>query len=173
MAPPDRPPPESEDAAPIVEIAEELSAGMSDALDQRDDRKRERELGWILGKIQEHSTSLKQGLQTFAEHRQEFRNIQEKMAARPSRLPLIAMLITLGLALVGALWQAARYPDRGEFNTTRQALEQRTQDLTLQSTLQQRDISDLREANKRLEGIAAALQSKIDQLLLHQTGTRP
>jgi hypothetical protein len=161
-----------DEGTPVVEIIEELSG----ALDRHDQRAIDRWIGDISRLVREHEKSLKRGSEEFASHRAEHKAIRAELAAeiagvRPkpaSKMPYYAMALTVFLAFAGALWQAAKYPDRPEFNTARSALEQRTQDLTLQATLHQRDISELREANKRLEQALQAAQSKIDQLLLHR-----
>jgi uncharacterized coiled-coil protein SlyX len=100
------------------------------------------------------------------------------MAPKPmSRLQVFAFIAgpVVGVALVlgGFVWQAARYPDRGEFNAAQSSAVESAREtekklLTLEGAqaLQAQRLEAIGDANARHESALDKIDAKLDRLLI-------
>lgn len=123
---------------------------------------------------------LENGQKEFMALREEQRAIRATMeqmardlAPKPvSRLQLLAFAAGPVVLLAGFVWQAARYPDRTEFNVAQEAAvasarkaEEKLYQLESAQAVQAKDLASISGANERHETALEKIDAKLDRVL--------
>lgn len=116
---------------------------------------------------------LNEGAETFSEVRQSIKDIHEQLKPKPIPMWKVASFALTIMLLVGAwIWQAARYPDRDEFNEARQTGEAKTDlvqievtHLKLEQVKMQSNISQIKSSQARTERDVGEIKSDIKSLM--------
>lgn len=115
---------------------------------------------------------LSEGAETFSEVRQSIKDIHDELKPKPIATWKIASFALTIMLLVGAwIWQAARYPDRTEFNEARQATEAKAnkvqadvQHLRMEQVKIQADIKAIKSSQARTEKGMGEIKTDIKTL---------
>lgn len=112
---------------------------------------------------------LNMGSSTFAEMKHELDQLKPKPI---HAWKIISTIIGVALVIAGFIWQAARYPDRTEYNAnvyrTNQeniTMQREIQDLKEQQIQQVSDVKTTREAINRIEQKQDKIEDKLDNVL--------
>lgn len=127
-------------------------------------------LEWAL---EHHEQAIKQRLDQGAAHFSKLEQSLEEMKPKPRILPILGVGFGI-VTFVGALiWQAARYPDRTEFNQAIQQLQHENSStssdmhkMQMDSLVMQKNIESIQESQDREERATDAIRDKLDKLLI-------
>lgn len=116
-------------------------------------------------------TRLREGAETFATFRDSLRTLTarvEPRAVTPSRIAAaaFALVVSLGIPIASWIWQAARYPDRSEFNGIRSSVTE----MQAAQTQLKADLYIHADSFKRADDRQQAIEKKLDRVL---EGRRP
>jgi hypothetical protein len=119
---------------------------------------------------------LNDGARTFAEITQTQKELHEEIADAKKPVPLqwwkvAGLILTILVLVVTWVWQAAKYPDREEFNRARQATEERAKghdkdlsDLKLEQVKIQSGVKAIKDSQARTEKSMDEIKTDIKAL---------
>lgn len=132
--------------------------------------------GELRYKVKALDRRLSEGAGTFATLRNSVEALDKRITeeTRPRIWKVVTVvagiLLVVGGAVVSIVWQASRYPDRGEFDVARRKTEDKLYQLEVKAIesagdqrLMKRDIAEIAEGQK-------AIQFKLDQALAPRRG---
>lgn len=91
---------------------------------------------------------LAEGAKSFSEVRTGLEQIKDELKPKPTPLwKMVSVAITIGIIVCAWVWQAAKYPDRAEFNRVHQQVES----LKLEQVEIRADVKSIKESQARTE----------------------
>lgn len=126
-------------------------------------------LEWAL---EHHEQATRQRLDQGAQHFSKLETALENLKPKPKTLQIIGVGFGI-VTFVGALiWQAARYPDRTEFNQAIRQLQQENSTtsadmhkMQMDSLVMQKNIESIQGSQEREERATDQIREKLDKLI--------
>lgn len=127
-------------------------------------------LEWAL---EHHEGAVKSRLDQGAQHFSKLENALEQLKPKPKTLQIVGVGFGI-VTFIGALiWQAARYPDRTEFDQAIRSLQHENRataevvnKVQMDSILMQKNIEAIQESQDREERNTDAIREKLDKLII-------
>jgi hypothetical protein len=108
-----------------------------------------------------------------AEHFSKLEHTLDDLKPKPKTLQIVGIGFGIVTFVAALIWQAARYPDRGEFNEAIRALQQENSNtadslhkVQTDSLVMQKDVKAIQESQDREEHATEVIREKLDHLIV-------
>jgi len=136
----------------------------------RGDKPLPERVGRLEWELEQVETRLDKGAQAFSDIRNEHQQLRDAVAPKPTPTwKVIAVGLTVITLLAGWVWQAAKYPNRDEFDTVRREVNT----LKLDQVKIQKDIESIKASQERVEDGIGVIQTDIRSYVANSLAAPP